>query len=260
MNTINLKKVNQTLGFFSMTIAWALMNLLYTFYLVWKDGKADDNGVVIFWSGLFIIIAWAIFIIWPLHRLDHSGKLFHPLIFPLITGLYAVLAYSIIVGGLFGFDLAVIFLPLALLTGVIFGLSYSLFIRSDKLILVLTQRPYVKIFFFISPVVILFFFLWVLPTIAPSLVFRYMPEEIRNKIVNDTIQKYKVGDDFNQLDHALPGYFEAFENGSGGVTEESGNFGFVLQVNCNKIIRIVYGNPKDVDLTIYGKLQDKPCK
>jgi hypothetical protein len=260
MNTINLKKVNQTLGFFSMTIAWALMNLIYTFYLVWKDGKAVESGVVIFWSGLFITIAWAIFVIWPLNRLDHSGQLFKPQIFPFITGLYGVLAYSIIVGSLFGFDLAVMFMPLALLTGVIFGLSYSLFIRSDNLILVLSQRPYLKIVLFISPAIILFFFLWVLPTIGPSLVFRYMTDEIRNKIVDNTIQKYKVGDDFNQLNHALPGYFEGFENGSGNVSEETENFGFVLQVNCNKIIRIVYGNPKDVDMTIYGKLQDKPCK
>ncbi len=261
MNTVNLKKVNQTLGFFSMTIAWALMNLIYTFYLVWKDGKADDNGVVIFWSGFFITIAWAIFIIWPLNRIDHSRQLFKPQIFPFITGIYGVLAYSIIVGSLFRsfFDLVIMFMPLALLTGVIFGLSYSLFIRSDKLILVLTQRPYLKIFFFISPAIILFFSLWVLPTIAPSVVFRYMPEEIRRKIVSNTIRMYKVGDDFNQLKHALPGYFDSFENGSGNMGETSENFGFVLQVNCNKIIRIVYGNPKDVDMTIDGKLQNRPC-
>jgi hypothetical protein len=67
MTAIKINKVKQTLGFFSMSIAWSLMNFLYSVYLTWKDGKADDIGVVIFWSGLFIAIAWAIFIIYPLH-------------------------------------------------------------------------------------------------------------------------------------------------------------------------------------------------
>jgi hypothetical protein len=180
MNTINLKKVNQTLGFFSMTIAWALMNILYSIYLVSRSGKADDNGVVIFWSGLFITIAWAIFIIWPLNRIDHSRKLFKPQIFPFVTGLYGVLVYSVIVGSLFrSFDLVIMFMPLSLITGVIFGLSYSIIIRSDKFILVLNERPYLKFLFFISPATILVLFLWLLPTIDPSIAFRYMRDEIR---------------------------------------------------------------------------------
>lgn len=261
MNTINLKKVNQTLGFFSMTIAWTLMNLLYSVYLVLRYGKADDSRVVIFWSGLFITIAWAVFIIWPLNRIDHSRQLFKPQIFPFVTGLQGVLVYSVIVGSLFrSFDLVIMFMPLALLTGVIFGLSYSLFIKSDKFILALNKRPYLKIFFFISPAIILFLFLWVLPTIAPSIAFRYMPDEIRYKIVSETIPKYKTGDDFIKLKHALPGYFGNFDDGPGNMSATFGNFGFVLQVNCNKIIRIEYGNPKEIDMTIYGKLHDSPCK
>lgn len=116
-----LNKVRQTLGFFLMTIAWILMNLLHSIYLAWTDGKVDDSGVVIFWSGLFITIAWAIFIVFPLNRLDHTRKIFNPYIFPFIAGFYGVLAYSLIVGGLFrSLDLVVMFMPLAFLTGLIF--------------------------------------------------------------------------------------------------------------------------------------------
>lgn len=63
MTAQKVYNVKQTIEFFSITIAWTLMNILNSIYLVSEDGKADDSGVIIFWSGLFITIAWAIFII-----------------------------------------------------------------------------------------------------------------------------------------------------------------------------------------------------
>lgn len=237
------------------------MNLLYSIYLAARDGKADDIGVVIFWSGLFIIIAWAIFIIYPLNKLDHSRLIFKPTIFPFIACVYGALTYSIIVGGLFrSFDLVVMFMPLAFLTGLIFGVSYSILTRSVKLIDFLIKRPFYKIVFFLSPAIILFLFLWVMPTVAPSLMFRFMPDEIRYKIVARTIPKYKVGDDFKPLKNSLPGYLHDFDNGSGSMSGSMENFAFVLQVNCDKIIRLEYGKSQsDFDNTIYGKLLEKPC-
>jgi hypothetical protein len=261
MNIANIKKIRQTLGFFSMTIAWTLTNFFYSIYLVWNYGKADDIGVVAFWSGLFIIIAWAIFIIYPLSKFDPSNQIFRPLIFPFITALYGTLTYSIIVGGLFrSFDLVIMFLPLALLTGLIFGFAYSLLIRSGKLVRFLATSPLFKIIFWLSPIIILFFFLWFLPTVVPALAFRYMPSGIRHKIIARTISKYKVGDNFEPLKKSLPGYLDHIENGSGNMSASMENFAFVLQVNCDKIIRLEYGeNSSDFDSAIYGKLQDQPC-
>jgi hypothetical protein len=256
-----MNKIKQTIGFFSMTIGWVLMNLIYSFYLVWKDGKADDIGVIIFWSGLFIVIAWAIFIIFPLSRLDNTNRIFNPKIFPFLTTLYGALTYSIIVGGLFqSVELVIMFLPLALLTGLIFGISYSVLINSKKLVDLLNGRPFFKIVFFLSPAIILFFFLWLLPAIAPALVFRYMPNEIRYKIIARTIPNYKVGDNFEPLKKSLPGYLDCIANGNGNMSASMENFAFVLQVNCDKIIRLEYGkNQSEFDNTIYGKMQDKPC-
>ncbi|MFT3935932.1 MAG: hypothetical protein QM726_20045 [Chitinophagaceae bacterium] len=262
MTSPKLNRVKQTFGFFAMTVAWTLMNLSYCIYLVSRDGKADDSGVIIFWSGLFITTAWAIFIIYPLKRLDHSKRLFKPTIFPFITTLYGAITYSIIVGGLFrSFDLIVMFMPLALLTGFVFGLAYSTIIKSERLIDFLIKKPFFKIIFFLSPAIILFFFLWVMPAIFPSLMFRFMPDEIRDKIVARTIPKYKVGDKFEPLKNSPPGYLDHIDNGSGNMSASMENFAFVLQVNCDKIIRLEYGkSPTDFDNTIYGKLQEKPCR
>ena len=146
MTTQKINSVKQTIGFFSMTIAWTLMNILHSFYLTSVDGKADDSGVVIFWSGLFIAIAWVIFIIYPLNRLNPSKQFFKPTIFPMATTIYAALTYSIIVGGLFrSLELVFMFMPLAALTGFLFGLTYSLLIQSDKIVDLLYKKPFTKI-------------------------------------------------------------------------------------------------------------------
>lgn len=237
------------------------MNFLFSIYLVSVNGKADDIGVIIFWSGLFITVAWTAFIIYPLSRLDHSKQIIKIHIFPIITTLYGALAYSIIVGALFRSpDIVIMFLPLALLTGLLFGLTYSLLIRSEKIVSFLYKKPLAKISFILSPAIILFFFLWVLPTAFPTLVFRYMPDEIRYRIIRQTIPKFKVGDNFEPLKKSLPGYLDNINDGSGNIMATMDNFAFVLQVNCNKIIRLEYGRDQnEFDGTIYGKLQEQPC-
>ena len=112
-----------------------------------------------------------------------------------------------------------------------------------------------------TPVMALFFFLWLLLTIAPSLVFRYMPPDaIRYKIITQTIPKFKAGDGYALLKNALPGYLDHIDNGGGNMSATMENFGFVLQVHCNKIIRLEYGkDANEYDGTIYGKLHEKPC-
>jgi hypothetical protein len=261
LTNVKIDKVKQTLGFFSMTIAWSLMNIVYSIYLVAKDGRADDLGVVIFWSGLFMFIAWTIFIIYPLHKLNHSGQLFKPTVFPLISTLYGTVAYTIIVGGLFrNIQLLMMFLPLAILAGLIFGLSYSLLIKANNLIEFLNKRPIFKVVLILSPAIFIFFFFWALPMLAPAIVYQYMPDQIQAQIIAQTIPRFKVGDDIKVLKNALPGYFDHIQDGKGNMMGSMEGFAFVLQVNCGKIIRLEYGkSSSDFDSTIYGKLQEQPC-
>lgn len=261
MTTQKINNVKHTIGFFSMTIAWTLMNIVHSIYLVSEIGKADDSGVIIFWSGLFITIAWAVFIIWPLNRLDPSLRIFRPQFFTVITTVYGVLAYSIIVGGLFrSLELVAMFLPQASLVGFFFGLAYSLLKRSEKLIILLNERPITKAIFFLSPIIFLGIFLWLLPLVAPAFVYRFMPDDIRQRIVVRTIPNFKVGDEIETLKKALPGYLDHIDNGSGNISASMKDFAFVLQVNCGKIIRLEYGKSlADFDGAIYGKLQEEPC-
>lgn len=262
MNIQEVSNVKQTIGFFSMTVAWTLMNIINSTYLVIKFGKADDSEVVIFWSGVFMVIAWAVFIVWPLSHLKSSNKIFNPLNFPIVALFYGASAYSIIVGGIFqSFDLVIMFLPQASLSGFLFGVAYSLLSKFERLIGFLNQRPIAKLMFFLSPLMILGFFLGLLPLIAPNSVYRFMTDGIRHNIVARTIPKFKVGDDIEPLRKALPGYLDHIQNGKGNMSATMENFAFVIQVNCGKIIRLEYGkNASDIDGAIYGRLQEIPCR
>lgn len=209
MKTDKIKNINQTLGFFSVTIGWALTNVLYSIYLGWTYGKATDSGVVLFWSGLFVYIAWVIFIIYPLNKLDHNKPLLRRQLFPFMTAVYAGLAYTILVGGIFrDFELVIMFMPLALAVGLFFGLTYSTLITSNRLAILLTEKPLFKLLSFLSPVYLLVLFLWIFPTLFPSLVYRFMPDEIQDKIFVKTIVKYKIGDSFDKLRNEVPGHFD----------------------------------------------------
>jgi len=213
MTTDKLKNIKLTLGFFSITIGWTLTNFLYSIYLGWTYVKATDSGVVLSWSGLFIYIAWAIFIIYPLNKLDHKNQIFKRHIFPFLTAIYGGLTYAILVGGLFrDFDLVVTFVPLALSIGLFFGLTYSTLIANDRIVNMLNDKPALKLISFLSPVLILTIFLWLLPALFPNFVYRFMPDEIQDKIFVKTIVKYKIGDSFEKLSDEVPGHFDKWGN------------------------------------------------
>ncbi len=213
MTTDKINTIKQTLGFFSITVGWTLTNLLYSMYLGWTYGKATDSGVVLWWSGLFMYIAWAVFIIYPLNKLDHSNQLFKRHTFPFLTAVYAGLVYAILVGGLFrDVDLVVMFMPLALSIGLFFGLTYSTLIANDRIVYVLNDKPILKLILLLSPALILTFFLWLLPALFPSVVYRFMPDEIQDRIFVKTIVRYKVGDSFEKLRNEVPGHFDKWGN------------------------------------------------
>jgi len=73
------------------------------------------------------------------------------------------------------------------------------------------------------------------------LVYRFMTDDIRQKIVTQTIPKYMVGDEIEPLKKTLPGFLDHIENGLGNMSASMENFAFVIQVNCGKIIRLEYG-------------------
>ena len=240
MTTDKIKNINQTLGFFSITIGWTLTNFLYSIFLGITYGKATDSGVVLTWSGIFIYIAWAIFIIYPLNKLDHTSNLFKRHTFPFLTAVYAGLVYTILVGGLFrDLNLVIMFMPLTISIGLIFGFSYSSLISNDRIVNLLNDKPPLKLISFLSPLIILTFFLWLLPTLFPSFVYRFMPNEIQDKIFVKTIAKYKVGDSFDKLETAVPGHFNDWiHNGNGGINSGGPLIDYELEVRNDTITKL----------------------
>jgi hypothetical protein len=127
-------------------------------------------------------------------------------------------------------------------------------------VIFLNRKPLAATVAFVSPAIVLFIFLSLLPSIAPSMMFRYMTDAVQVKIVKQTISKFKIGDDVERLKESLPGYFGHIDNGSGNMSATMRDFGFILQVHCGKIIRLKYGKSQfDYDGTIYEKLQEGAC-
>jgi hypothetical protein len=157
-----------------------------------------------------------------------------------LTAGYAGLVYTILVGGLFrDFDLVVMFMLLALSIGLLFGLTYSTLIANDRIVNLLNDKPPLKLFSFLSPVLILTFFLWLLPTLFPSVVYRFMPDEIQDKIFVKTLVKYKVGDSFTKLETSVPGHFDDWVlNGNGGVNSSGPLIDYDLQVRNDTITKL----------------------
>lgn len=242
-----MKKAIIPLSFLSMTIAWSLMNIYHTLYDVTVYGKEEESGVLIFWSGIFIFFAWIIFIIFPLRKLNPSMKLFKSYIFIPVCMIYGSLTYIILVGGIFrDVKLILRFLYLAAITGGLFGFAYNILINNQKVARLLNTRAIYRFFCFLSPIIILGFFLWVLPNLFPSYVFRFMPDEIKDNIVINTIPKYKVGDNFVDLENVLPGYFEnnnEFNNFES--CESLPGFKFEITVSNLKITKLIYSKTKN---------------
>ncbi|WP_203296775.1 hypothetical protein [Luteirhabdus pelagi] len=253
--------IKQTIGFFAISIAWAAMNFANAIYIAIVDGKATDSGVIIFWSGIFILVSWIIFLIWPIAKIKSDSKLLKTKLFIPLAIIYAAIAYAVIIGSMFqSFELLLIFLPQALFVGLIFGIVFIGLINSKRIADFLYKKPLTKTLFFFSPVILISLFLYIIPMIAPSLVFRFVPNPVRTKIIANTIPKYKVGDDVEQLKNELPGYLAHIKNGSGNMFATMENFAFVLQANCGKIVRLEYSeNHLDFDNTIYGSISEKPC-
>ena len=193
--------------------------------------------MMMFWSALFAFLGWAIFVIFPLARLDHSRKLFRANTFPFVTGIYAAMVYSLFIGGLFrSAELITMFLVWSIILGMIFGLTYSLLFSSDRILKLVNRKPILRLVSPVSPLIFWGLFWWLLPSLFPSVVFRFMPERIQESIAARTLPKFKKGDRFSSLNSSLPGYFSDDEtNGNWGLESSNHLFDFKIDVKNDTI-------------------------
>jgi len=158
-------------------------------------GKTDDSGVILFWSGVFILISWIIFIWLPKKVINKLkfGKYIY-LASP-IMGIYSGVVYTILLGKIFDFsETYIFFLPYAIATGVIYGIILTC----------INFYPKTQNYLLISTPMIAIIYYFLFPLILPSQAFRFMPDITQDTIVSRIIPKLKVGDEYKLYLTKLP--------------------------------------------------------
>lgn len=258
-------------SFISISTAWALGLICFSITQVIKNGKTEDFESVIFWSMILTLTAWLVFIRIPLNRINSESSLFHKFLFPILTTVYGLIAFTLLIGWAFiETDFKEVFIQ-AGATGLFFGLSYS-FLTNRKTKPLGTRKRI--ILGYLTPLIIIVGFLWLFPTILPAKAFKFMPHSIQSQIIKRTFKDFKVGDDFIELKQRLPGWFDRPEfsaleagefNSIGGLggLQIFGRFFYTIQVHCNKIIVLQYSDKEEgyKDLPpINGRLHEEPCR
>jgi hypothetical protein len=162
---MNKNKIpKQVLGFFSISLAWMITMIILFIHRRIIYGWPMGVRLIATWSAMFVLVAWAVFIILPLAILNHSRKIFRIQFLPFVTGIYGMAIYSLFIYYLFGsIDVLLMFLIWALIIGVLFGLIYSTLISSQRLIALLNQKPVLKIFTPLGPLILSAVLWWLLP-------------------------------------------------------------------------------------------------
>ncbi len=243
----NFKKTS----FLSLTLGWIGLIITHVIWsnLRYENASGGDTGVILFWDSFFLLIFYGLFILIPQKRIVKLTEKLTLTSFTLLSGIYAILGFTILIG--WGFLMSGnfdgVFLD-AFVCGLIFGLSFHLIwnkkrneLKQIHLIPILTL-----------PIFFLFIYLLAFPKLLPSIAYKTVPQYVRHQILKNTIPKFKVGDDLSELQKALPGQFE-FENCYGNLSMSLENFQFVIEVNCCKIVRIEFGPRDNVGYTMDGK-------
>ena len=243
------------ISFLALTLGWIGQIISHIIWSNLEYGSASggDIGVVISWSSFFLLIFYAFFILLPRKQITNLSERIGILKFTLLSGLYALIGFTILIGWLFltSGNFLGVYID-AFICGLIFGLTFHWIWNKKRE--ELKQLHLIPILTF--PLVFLFIYLYAFPKLLPSKAYNVVPQFVRHDILRETISKFKVGDDLADLQEALPGEFE-LENcyGNRGATLE--NFQYVIEINCCKIVRIEYGPRDNVGYTMGGP--KKPC-
>ncbi|WP_396633307.1 hypothetical protein [Maribacter sp. R86514] len=246
----NFKKIS----FLALTFGW--IGLIIT-HIIWSnlrynDASGGDVGVILFWSSLFLLIFYGLFILIPRKLIVKLSEKLNVILFSIISGIYSLLGFVILIGWLFlQSDFSGVFLD-ALVCGLIFGFSFHTMWTKKRT----DFKQFHLIPILITPFVFLLIYLFAFPKFLPSIAYKFVPKNIQHDILVNTIPKFKVGDDLADLQSALPGEFE-FDDCYGNRGAILNEFQYVIEVNCCKIVRIEYGPRQEKGYSMGG--EKKPC-
>ncbi|MFM1772504.1 MAG: hypothetical protein RLZZ71_1646 [Bacteroidota bacterium] len=87
------------------------------------------------------------------------------------------------------------------------------------------------------PVVMLVLYLVIFPGVFPSKAFQFMPQEIQDEIIKETLSEIHVGDSFSKIDSALPGKFKVTD-GYTRASRSGENMSYELIIKNNTVVYI----------------------
>ncbi len=233
-------------------LALILTHILWSL-IIYKSAAGGDTGVIIFWAGIFLTIFYCFFVLIPRKSIERFSSTLKYYTFAFGFAIYSLIGFIILIGWIFlnSYFIGVFFD--AFFYGLIFGFTYHK-IANQNLSLALKDF----IILLSIPIFIFCIYLIIIPKLFPSFAFKIVPKETQNEIVKETLPKFKIGDNFNDLKNALPGYFNDIDcNYSTSALMEDYQYSLVIE-NC-KISKIEYG-PRKNNNGITEMIIEEPVK
>lgn len=241
-----------------MSIGW--IGLIIT-HIVWsvinhKDASGGDTGLIIFWSGLFSLLFYLLFIILPQKIIKKQLELRNLIEFSLGSAFYSLIGFVILIGWLFlQTDFYGVFID-AFVAGLIFGITFWLIWHKKGLNF---DSIGLRTVGFLIPILFLIIYLKLFPMLFPKFAYNHVPQSIQNEIEIKTLSNVKIGDSIEVIKQRLPGFigYDACKGARAGQYEK---YEFRLQWNCCKVVDVEVGEIGMIDGVIGGGILNEPCE
>jgi len=214
--------IRASVSFFAMFIGWGASMFAYALVSsMSSSGRVTDFGFTVFWSALFHFVAWGVCVLPIVLAIDPRHRLFHPLVFPFVGAVLAVLVAPVVTLGLV---LAswYYFLAIPLTSGFFTGFVYALTLltwtldptASSPMVRGVSGRKLrarTSALFWMAPVLlILAFTLVVWPALeryAPGSIYRMSTDRAKRRMEDRALEAIRIGERVEDLDRQAPGYF-----------------------------------------------------
>ena len=241
-----------------MSIGW--IGLIIT-HIIWSvinynDASGGDTDVIIFWSGLFSLLSYLLFVILPKKFIKKQIERRNLFEFAIGSAIYSLLGFIILIGWLFlKSDFYGVFFD-AFMAGLIFGVTFWwLWNKSGFSFKSIPS----KIIGYLIPFLFLGIYLKVFPQLFPKFAYNHVPRSIQNEIEIRTLSNVKIGDSIDKIKDKLPGFI-GYDDCKGSRTGRYEKYEFRLQWNCCKVVDIEVGERGTIDGTIGGEILNEPCE
>ena len=217
-------------GFITLIITHILWSIS-----IYGSASGGDTSVIIFWAGIFLTIFYLIFVLIPKRRIEKLCIESNLYTFSFCFAFYSLIGFIILIGWLFLNSAFIgVFLD-AFVYGLTFGFTFYKLTVKNKII---NFKSFAILFSI--PILIFSIYIFVLPKLFPAFAFNLVPKDTQNEILKSTLPKFKKGDNFKDLQKALPGYFNNTNcNFSTSALMEDFQYSLVIK-NCI-ISNIEYG-------------------